>query len=218
MLVIGHRANSWRIAELYKRLGIDAVEVDISNGPSGRPIVLHGPSEVRRPSPLGRLFAAIDYKFFYRDPVVNPRELGEWLSRLSWAKTIMLDVKTGISLSMLARAVEESGYKGRLIVSGHDHALVAEAAHAIGGLAYPSFATKIIGLEDYVARHEFDGISVKYTMLDESLVARLHENDIRIVAWTVNDRETAVRLACMGVDGVISDAPWIIGDARCQEP
>ncbi len=217
MLVIGHRANSWRIAELYRRLGVEAVEVDVSIGPSGAPIVLHGPSEVKRPSPLGRLIAAIDYKFFYRDPVVKPRGLGEWLSRLQWARTVMLDIKSGISLTILEQAVEESGYRGRLIVSGHDHQLVLEAAGRIGGLAYPSFATRIIGLEDYVLKHEFDGVSIKYTMVNRGMTSRLQENGVSVVAWTVNDRSVASRLSCMGVDGVISDAPWVLGGVECQE-
>jgi len=49
--------------------------------------------------------------------------------------------------------------------------------------------------------------SPEYKLVSADLIKKCHEQNIKIIPWTVNDRETIERLKGMGVDGIISDFP-----------
>jgi glycerophosphoryl diester phosphodiesterase len=50
---------------------------------------------------------------------------------------------------------------------------------------------------DYVIAH--------HSLVDEGLVRTIHQKQLKIMVWTVNDREAMLRFAGLGVDGIISD-------------
>lgn len=213
--VIGHRANSLRILLLYKFHGVEYVEVDVSPGPSGEPIVMHGPSEVRRATLIGRIFSYIDYKLFYRDPIARPTRLGDWLPRLDWARGVLLDLRPGVDLGRLEKSIRDSGYsRSQVEVSSSDHELLAGVRKAVPGVrVVASFSDRIVGLEEYVRERGFDGAAIKYSIISRGMVAALRESGVRVYAWTVNDPGEAARLRDMGVEGVITDVPWVIRKA-----
>ena len=210
--IIGHRANSLRILLLYKLYRVEHVEVDVSPGPSGEPIVMHGPSEIRRASIVGRIFSYIDYKLFYRDPITRPKRLEDWMTRLDWASSVILDIKPGVDLAKLDSALRESGYPKNLIeVSSSDHELLAKARRLVPGVELvASFSDRIVGLEEYARSRGFGGVAVKYSIITGELVESLKESSIRVYAWTVNEPGEAARLKEMGIDGIITDVPWLI--------
>jgi len=49
--------------------------------------------------------------------------------------------------------------------------------------------------------------SPEYKMVNEDLVRRCHEQNIKVIPWTVNDKAGINRLKGFGVDGIISDFP-----------
>jgi glycerophosphoryl diester phosphodiesterase len=49
--------------------------------------------------------------------------------------------------------------------------------------------------------------SPAYSLVTKELVAKCHEKNIKIIPWTVNDKETIDKLRTLGVDGIISDYP-----------
>jgi glycerophosphoryl diester phosphodiesterase len=68
---------------------------------------------------------------------------------------------------------------------------------------------------DYVkAAHAIgvDVVSPYWEELSPQLVNEAHELGIRVVPWTVNSPEAINMLIDMGVDGMISDKPWILKD------
>ena len=52
-----------------------------------------------------------------------------------------------------------------------------------------------------------DIYSPYYKLLSQDKIARLHEQSIRVIPWTVNQRDDMVRLKAWGVDGLITDYP-----------
>lgn len=52
-----------------------------------------------------------------------------------------------------------------------------------------------------------DVYSPYYRLLSEDKIARLHEQGIRVIPWTVNQRDDMERLKTWGVDGLITDYP-----------
>lgn len=49
--------------------------------------------------------------------------------------------------------------------------------------------------------------SPHYRLLSKDKIARLHERTIKVIPWTVNQRDNMTRLKAWGVDGLITDYP-----------
>ncbi|MCH8486780.1 MAG: glycerophosphodiester phosphodiesterase [Candidatus Cyclonatronum sp.] len=49
--------------------------------------------------------------------------------------------------------------------------------------------------------------SPNFTLIDTELVNRVHGMGMRLVPWTINQKEDMIRLTQMGVDGLITDYP-----------
>jgi glycerophosphoryl diester phosphodiesterase len=51
-----------------------------------------------------------------------------------------------------------------------------------------------------------------YTLITPALLAELHDAGMKVFAWTVNEREDMLRMAELGVDGIISDDTRLLCD------
>ena len=49
--------------------------------------------------------------------------------------------------------------------------------------------------------------SPDYSLVNEELVKKCHQQNMKIIPWTVNDKPTIDKLKQMGVDGIITDYP-----------
>ena len=54
--------------------------------------------------------------------------------------------------------------------------------------------------------------SPEYSLVTEELVKSCHDQNIKVIPWTVNDKATIERLKGLGVDGIISDYPNLFKD------
>ena len=52
-----------------------------------------------------------------------------------------------------------------------------------------------------------DIYSPYFKLLSQDKINRLHEKNIRVIPWTVNQRDDMIRLKAWGVDGLITDYP-----------
>jgi glycerophosphoryl diester phosphodiesterase len=52
-----------------------------------------------------------------------------------------------------------------------------------------------------------DIYSPHYSLVHQSVVRQCHEKGIKIIPWTVNDKEKIQKLKELGVDGIITDYP-----------
>jgi glycerophosphoryl diester phosphodiesterase len=57
-----------------------------------------------------------------------------------------------------------------------------------------------------------------WRLVDAALVAAVHGAGGRVIAWTVNDPDAARRLAALGVDGICTDVPDVVGPAIAHVP
>ena len=49
--------------------------------------------------------------------------------------------------------------------------------------------------------------SPAYVLATEATIKKCHDQNIKIIPWTVNDKKEIERLKALGVDGIISDYP-----------
>lgn len=67
------------------------------------------------------------------------------------------------------------------------------------------------GFGRHVSRSSY--LKPEFSQIDQSSMLRLKERyGYPIVAWTVNDRETAMRMIALGVDGLIGNNPGLLMD------
>ncbi len=209
--VIGHRANSWRIVRLYKLIKVPLVEIDVSNDGKGGLMVKHGPSEIKRASVIGQVFSYIDYKFFYRDPLIKASRIENHLRMLRGFSGVLFDVKRNINLKALAEVIDDLQP-----VYGINYAYVSTPYHPLikdlKGLTRNAICAAT--LHDLpvdpvmtVTMAEADAVSANYTLITTEFVEALHAIGVKVMAWTVNDCETALKLVNDGVDAIITDKP-----------
>jgi len=209
-LIVGHRCNSVRTAILYRLLNVDSVEVDVRLGSGGEVIVGHGAPWMVRPTPLGRLIAALDYRLFSRDPLIaRRRRLSRWLSTLTWVKHFLLDLKDPVEPGALAAEVARGSRPGSEI------AIATPRHRDIPGLkqALPH-STVLATLRDWIAdpvRYlesiEADGASIPLPLALEGYADALREVGFKVYVWTLNDAGQ-IRAAASAADAIITDAPW----------
>jgi glycerophosphoryl diester phosphodiesterase len=54
--------------------------------------------------------------------------------------------------------------------------------------------------------------SPHYTLVDAALIKKCHQQKIKVIPWTVNDKKEIERLKAMGVDGIITDYPNLFNE------
>jgi glycerophosphoryl diester phosphodiesterase len=200
-------------------LGADAVELDVHATRDGVVVVHHDfvPRAVSTVAslqgrPIAELTAAeLDSFRVSGEPIPT---LTDVLQAIGTRATVYVEIKgRGIEEAVVATIAGASSAR-RVPVHSFDHRAVVRARSIepslIGGillvsyLVEPERALRAAGARDYWQ---------EWSMIDEELVAAVHAREGRVIAWTVNEAETARRLASIGVDGICTDVLQVIGPA-----
>lgn len=68
------------------------------------------------------------------------------------------------------------------------------------------------GMESHLKRLDFVpyAYSPYYLLVNKELVNECHKKNIKVIPWTVNDKEVVQKLVALDVDGIISDYPDMV--------
>ena len=80
-----------------------------------------------------------------------------------------------------------------------------EAGEQTGGVRY--FGNNPIKIAYALG---IDNVSPHYDELSKGRVALAHKLGMKVIPWTVNDRDIMEWLYYIGVDGIITDKPWVL--------
>lgn len=136
------------------------------------------------------------------------------------ATYVQLDLKTTSPevVPLLLNFLEERHDDGNLIVSSPDlDALnrVAEAYPDVEGvLSVGSFCQLAIVQADPESLDSLSGVSVRASLLDENVVAVFHEENLFVLAWTVDDLRGLDRVLRLNVDAIATNNLAIIERLR----
>ena len=88
---------------------------------------------------------------------------------------------------------------------------------------YPAMRTAML-IEDFDKRTLEEQIealgftptiySPHYALVTKEVVKKCHEKGVKVIPWTVNDREAMEKLVTLGVDGIITDYPDLFAQLR----
>jgi glycerophosphoryl diester phosphodiesterase len=192
--------NTIAAFDLALRHGADGFEFDVRLTRDGKTILCHDPRLHRlviRRNTLKQLRGACT------GGKERPPSLEEVLSRYGRTAFLNIEVKVRGMESVVVRAVRRARPQYYFISSflpsviRRLHAL--DSSLVLGALAQTRWQLrrwKVLPAT-YVVPH--------YRLLSRRLVAKLHGAGKQVVTWTVNDRKRMVRVAGLGVDGIISD-------------
>jgi glycerophosphoryl diester phosphodiesterase len=114
-------------------------------------------------------------------------------------------------VDLLMSVILEKGIGERTIIQSFDFRTLRYLHQK-----YPSIRTSMLiegfdkrGVDEQIKALGFTPTiySPEYTLVDDDLVKKCHQQNIRIIPWTVNDKPTIEKLKQTGVDGIITDYP-----------
>jgi glycerophosphoryl diester phosphodiesterase len=221
--IIAHRGASEEAPENTPaafRLGweqADACELDIHLSKDGRVVIVHDATTKRT--------AGVD-KPVAQQTLVELQALGiptleEVLDLLPEKKRLYIEIKCGPEiLPELQRVIERfPAKKPRLAIIGFSLDTMAQTKKAMPGIpAYWLSSAKAdrktgkpAEVDDLISRCRsagLDGLDLNHEFpIDKDFVAKVHAAGLKLITWTVNDPEIALREAAAGVDGITTDRP-----------
>lgn len=114
-------------------------------------------------------------------------------------------------VELLMTVIKEKGIEERVIIQSFDFRTL-QYLHQ----KYPIIKTAML-IEDFDKRSLEDQLkalgfipaiySPYYSLVNEELLKKCHQQNIKVIPWTVNDKATIENLKKMGVDGIITDYP-----------
>jgi glycerophosphoryl diester phosphodiesterase len=181
-------------------LGADAVELDVHGTQDGVIVVHHDPTLARH-GPAIRELAWAELAQHTEVPVPRLRDV---LEAIPASATVYVEIKAlGIE-----QAVSETlaSVPVRCAVHSFDYATIVRMREIAPKVARGVlFDGSLTTLNDVLSRSAARDVWPQWKLIDQALVNRVHAHGCRIIAWTVNTREEARRLAALGVDGICSD-------------
>lgn len=217
-LVIGHRGarslapeNTLASLQAAVAAGVDLVEFDISPGL----YVAHSARELPRET-IG-LHDALDY--------LKAHDVG-----------VHLDVKLPGYESDVVAAVREHGLEQRALVSSAWAAtsravarMAPDLPRAIGyphdryGVSRAPWPPRLtqagaaslracmpLRIPLLLRRAHANVLALHHTLCSRAAISAAHRKGAPVLAWTVNDADTARRLSQAGIDGIVSDDPAMV--------
>ncbi len=238
--IIAHRGNSSEapentLAAFASAAGLpaDGVELDVHLSADGVPVVIHDARLERTTNGRGEVSAlraealeALRAGLWFDPPFPEegvPR-LESVLALLAGsALEVHLELKSGEQpyaglAGKVAEAVTRQGLDGRVVLSSFDHAGLAAAAREAPHLPRAALVSaRLAEPWHYLRRHGFEALHADYRAVDAALVEGCHEAGLAVRVYTVDDADTALRLAAMGVDGIMTNVPRRLLSAASQQ-
>ncbi len=114
-------------------------------------------------------------------------------------------------VDLLMKVIREKGMEKQVTIQSFDFRTL-QYLHQ----HYPGISTVMLieendhsSLEEQLKKLGFTAnvYSPHYSLVNADLIKKCHDNNMRIIPWTVNDKPTIEKLKKSGVDGIISDFP-----------
>ena len=167
-------------------------------------------------------FHEVDYPDLVAAPGIKVPTLSSLFERLP-ASRFLIELKPSNTAPAdeLCRLIKEYGLAHQVVVgSFHDSVLshFREVCPTVPTSLGVTEATWLVLLGKFGLGHLYDspGYSVQLPMGEDgfivtpALVKAIHQLNMRVEVWTINDPQTMQNLMDMGVDGIITDRPDVL--------
>jgi glycerophosphoryl diester phosphodiesterase len=219
MLRIGHRGarayepeNTLRSFRKALEIGVDAVELDVRKTRDNHLVVIHD-ADVKRTTNGKGLIAELtlkEIKQFSTEKGEKIPTLEEALDFIDNKAKIIIELKEqGLEEKVLSTIQSKKLEKNVIIVSFLEDALAKtrELNKQIEtGLIYAKHKNPVKAALELKANY----LLPLYRFTHTANVQKAHENNLKVLVWTINTPEEAAEYAKKGVDGIATDKPDIL--------
>lgn len=181
--------------------GADGIELDVHATSDGVVVVHHDPTVDGRK--ISRTEWAALRKIELDMGLLIPT-LRDVCALVQGRAELFVEIKGAEMETQVVEALE--GYAGPTAIHSFDHATIARLARRRVpyrlGLLYEEPPTRIAGA---MREHGAQDVWPDRRLVTQRLIEEVHAEGGRVIPWTVNDRDEALRLAAWGVDGLCTD-------------
>jgi len=218
-LIIAHRGASGAAPEntlfafqLAHEIGADMIELDVQQTKDGELICIHDYEVDRTTNGSGAVSELLFSEIQELDAGQGQRvpSLADVLDLARGKLGINIELKVpGIEKQVLS-LVKERDMISDIILSSFLHGTLIEARSLETKITTAVLVTKIQDdIVNYILELESNALNPLYQELSLDLITELHQNDLRVFPWTVNDSTKMIELYNAGVDGLITNFPDI---------
>lgn len=120
---------------------------------------------------------------------------------------------------LLLEVIDREGIADRSIIQSFDPRILNEVNDQNPDLRTAILISNQLGFEHNLQRLDFTPTiySPHQAWLTESMITYMHEREIQVIPWTVNETEKMKTMIEMGVDGIITDYPNRLIDLVAQK-
>lgn len=212
ILLLGHRGardyapeNTISAFDLALQQGADGFEFDVRSTRDHHSVICHDPRFQRlliRRSSLKQIRATCV------SPKIIPLSLRGVLDRYRRSAFINIEVKVRGIEEMVVNEVKRARLE-RYFISSFLPGVVRRLHELDPTLPLGALAQSTWQLRRW-PRLPVTYVVPHYRLLSRRLVRKLHDAGKTVITWTVNDPRKMLRVAAMGVDGIISDDPKLL--------
>lgn len=229
---IAHRGDSFvapentvASAKSAWQAGADAVEIDIHLSKDNRIMVIHDNDTKRTCSGKKNLEVAKTPSVLLRDLDAGswkgPEFKGEKIPYLTEiietvpdGKTLVVEIKCGNEvIPPLVRVLEKSPKRSQIVFICFDWNTMVETKKTFPGNKCYWLSGSKNGLTKKIkeaAENGLEGVNLHYSLIDEEIVKTAKENNLEVLAWTVDSPDEAKRLSALGVTKITTNRPaWL---------
>ena len=219
VLKIGHRGarayepeNTLSSFRKAVELGADAVELDVRKTKDNNLVVIHN-ADVNKTTngegPVNELTLEQIQKLV-TDKNEHIPTLDDVLDAIGKRVKVLVEIKeTGTEKQILSLIREKGLIANVILVSFHEESLrkVRELNDKVEtGLIYVRHKNPIQAALDLKANY----LLSLYRFTHSANIKKAHENGLKVIVWTINNKEEVEEYKKKGVDGIASDRPDIL--------
>lgn len=227
--VSAHRGSSYEapentVAAIKKAIenNSDYAELDVRETKDGQLVLMHDP-ELKRTTGVNKNVWELDYSeieqldagaWFSDEYIGEPVPLLEDIIKTAKGKiklNIELKPTTDNDKEFIGKVVdliEKYNFEDECVITSFDYNLLKEAKKLNTNIHTAVISSMILGncsLFPYA-----DSVSLNYVYVSKEVVDYMHANGKKVFVWTVNSKESIVRMLGCGVDNIISDNPVLV--------
>jgi glycerophosphoryl diester phosphodiesterase len=237
--IIAHRGASALAPEntlcafrLAYSLGAPTVECDVHLTQDGRVIVHHDESTKRTTGQdlLIRNTTSEELKRLDAGQLMGEMFTGERIPFLEEALAVVpagrrfcIEIKCGVeALPTLEEIINKSGKRKQVVIIGFSLDTVSEAKRRMPDIPMcwlrstekeqdtkKPLPHRLDWIQE-VKRHKLEGLNVNWQGVTPEFIEAAHRAGLKVIVWTVDEPDEALRLRHLGVDGLATNKPDVI--------
>ena len=219
MLKIGHRGarayepeNTLRSFRKAIELGVDAIELDVRKTKDNELVVIHDEDLSKTTNGNGSVgeLTLKEIRQFVTEKDDKIPTLSEAFQFLDKKVKILVELKeTGIEKKVIDLVHETDLKENIIVISFHESVLkkIRELDTKIAtGLIYVRHKNPVQAALDLGTQY----LLPLYHFTHSANVKKAHDNNLKIIVWTINKADEVADFKKKGVDGIASDKPDIL--------